>query len=376
GDIDNVVLKALAKDPSERYDSGLEFRAAVLKAAGLSDDLRRVTLSAPRGTDDAPSSGQWWDRFDDIDLIEIADGAKLYRGVDRNARAARAIKELSCPRATGSAATPAVARAEIARKRLFQNEMHLLQSLTSNGASHPGIVKIYDVWPPRSGMEAAYSMELLVRTLADRLAEGPLQEDEAVPIMKALCEAVGHLHSQGIVHRNITPKGVMFDNEGNVRLVGFDRACRMTDKEAVIAAESDIQAVANSPAEAMGDAAYMSPEQCRADDFDARTDVYSLGCVFFHMLAGRPPFVGDDCLSLMLKQLSETPPSVVSLGAKIQPSLENFLERALAKDPQDRFLDANEAAESLERLGSGQPARSKGQAQPQPRTGVIRVAQR
>jgi serine/threonine protein kinase/Flp pilus assembly protein TadD len=375
GDIDNVVLKALSKEPSRRYESGLEFRAAALKAAGLPDDLHRVTLSTPRQAEETPATGQWWDGFDDVDLIEISNGAKVYRGVDRNARAARAIKELSCPRATGSSATPAAARAEVARKRLFQNEMHLLQALTSNGAAHPGVVKIYDVWPPRSGMEAAYSMELLARTLEFRLADGPIPPNEAHAIMTSLCEAVGHLHAQGIVHRNITPRGVMFDNEGNVRLVGFDRACRLADKQAVIAAEADIQAIAASPAEAMGDAAYMSPEQCRADDFDARTDVYSLGCVFYHMLAGRPPFVGDDCLAVMLKQLSETAPAVTSLGVKVQPGVENFLERALGKDPESRFRDGQEAAETLGRLGGQAPAK-KTSDQPQHRANVIRVIQR
>ena len=146
-------------------------------------------------------------------------------------------------------------------------------------------------------------------------------------------------------------------------MVGFDRACRLADKEALLAADAAIQAVAADPAEALGDPGYMSPERCRCEDFDCTADVYSLGCVLFHAIAGRPPFAGADPLSVMLQQVSGTPPTLSELSIKAPAGLQEFLSKCLAKRPEDRYKDALECAASVKRFaarpGSGATSRQK-----------------
>ncbi len=361
-DVDRVILRAMAKQPEDRFESAGDFRTALLAMAGLSGDARQAELGG-RVPVAQGASGEWWDKFDDVDLIGRGRFAKVYRGVDRAPREARAVKELSLASAGSAGGDEEEGkRARVALKRLFQNEMHLLRALPEDGERR-GIVRVYDIWPPRSGAEAAYSMELLDETLAERLAHGPLPTDEVLALATELCDVVGRLHKQDIVHRNITPHSIMFDAEGRLRLVGFDRACRLGDKAALLSAEAAIQAVSASPTEALGDPAYMSPERCRSEDFDCTTDVYSLGCVLFHAIAGRPPFVAEEPLRVMLQQLSGTPPTLSELGVRAPAGFQEFLSRCLAKEPADRYQHALECATSVKRFaarpGSGAGSKQK-----------------
>jgi len=348
-DVDTVVMRALQKNPDGRYESAAGFRTALLAAGGLRDDARAVTLGVVGRSDAPDAGGDWWGHFHNVNLTRLAWGAKVYRAVRRRENRVSAVKELAIARAVDTSADGRVtADAQRACQRLFQNEIHLLQHITEQ-APHKGIVAVYEAWAPKGGHTGAYCMELLNASLADRLTEGPLAEQEATDIIAAVCAAVGHLHEQGIAHRHLSPSAVMFDAEGAVRLVGFDHACRLQDAKAVLATEAAIQAASPVPAEALGHAAYSAPEQCRAEDFDRRLDVYSIGCLLFALLVGHPPFCADDPVALMLKHLSESPPPLEALGVQARPAVQTFLDRALAKDPADRFPDANEALEALMR---------------------------
>ncbi|MFQ6133258.1 MAG: protein kinase [Armatimonadota bacterium] len=352
-EVDRVVLKAMSKNPEERYETASDLREALLQLAGIEEAAREVVLGAPAQLREGKTTGQWWDAFEDVDLLEVGRFAKVYRGVDRSAREVRAIKELNLARVGAPGTAPeALKKAEVALQRLFQNEMHLLHGLP-DGEKHTGIVKLTEMWPPRRGAEAAYSMQLLGESLAQRLARGPLPSELLTDFALDLCEAVGRLHEQDIAHRNVSPSAIMFDDEDSLYLVGFDRACRLADKPALLAAEGAVQAASASPVDALGDPAYMSPEQCRSEDFDHRTDVYSIGCVVFHAAAGRPPFGGDDPLNVMLKHLSEAPPTLAEVDAKAPSGIQDFLNKALAKAPEDRFQDAVSAAAALRRFAKG-----------------------
>jgi len=352
-DIDRLVLKAMSKNQQERFQTAADLRQALLQLAGIEEDVREVTLGVPAPIRERGVTGQWWDAFEDVDLLEVGRFAKVYRGIDRSVGEVRAIKELSLSRVGSPGTAPdALKKAQVALQRLFQNEMHLLKSLP-DGEEHQGIVKVYEAWPPRAGAEAAYSMQLLNESLAQRLAKGPLPAEQVTDFAVKLCEAVGRLHKQDIAHRSISPSAIMFDDAGNLCLVGFDRACRLADKAALLAAEAAVQAASASPVDALGDPAYMSPERCRSEDFDHRTDVYSIGCVVFHAAVGRPPFGGEDPLSIMLKHLSQPPPTLAEAGLQALTAVQEFLNRALAKEPEGRFPNATAAATALRRFGRG-----------------------
>ena len=351
-DVDTVVMGALEKAPEARHESAGAFRTELLDAAGLSDRARAVTLGVVGRSEVAGQDREWWGHFDNVSLTSLAWGAKVYRAVLRSENRPCAVKELATGRAVDSGANGHVAgSAHRACKRLFQNEFHLLEHVNKT-APHKGIVTVSNVWLPENGHTGAYCMELLQSSLADRLTGGRLPEQDAVDVIAGVCSAVGHLHSHGIVHRHLTPSAVMFDADGAVRLVGFDRACRLQDKDALLAAEAAIQTASARPAEAVGNPAYSAPEQCRAEEFDQRVDVYAIGCMLFCALVGHPPFVADDPVALMLKHLSEPPPPLEALGVEVRPAVQMFLDKALAKAPAERFPDANAAREALMRQAS------------------------
>ncbi|MGD8237979.1 MAG: protein kinase [Armatimonadota bacterium] len=348
-DIDAVIMRALEKAPEARHGSADAFRAGLLQAAGLTDAARAVTLRVVSKPHTLGEDGEWWAHFDNVSLTSLAWGAKVYRAVLQRDNRPCAVKELVMSRAVDSGAHGrAAAEARRASQRLFQNEVHLLQHIAAN-MPHKGIVAVSDAWLQEDGHAGAYCMELLSHSLADRVVGGPVEEQEATDIVAAICDAVGHLHEHGVAHRHLSPSAVMFDAEGGVRLVGFDRACRLQDKRALMSAEVALQAASGTPAEALGDVTYAAPEQCRAEDFDERADVYAIGGLLFALLTGHPPFQADDPVALMLKHLSEPPPRLETLGISAHSSVQVFLDKALSKAPEERFPDANAARDALQR---------------------------
>jgi serine/threonine protein kinase len=345
-------MRALQKERGQRYATAEEFRQAVLACAGLPPGRLRVELRAPtEGGGPAASEGQWWPSYDHVELIRAARFARVFRGVDRTEREARCIKELSIPEFGAALDTRARSLLVGNLTRLFQNEIHLLAHLGSNVRRPEGVVQIYQIWPGDADHPAAYSMELLERTLEDHLrAQGPLSLLDALSLGLRLAQRVAELHTTGTVHRNLTPSSIMFSREGEICLVGFDRACRMMDHDALLAAEAALQAVVTIPTHALGHPAYLSPEQCRTEPFDQRTDIYSLGCVIYRLIAGRPPFVNDDPVALMLSHLAEMPRALADLAERVPSQLDDLFARVLAKHPEDRLPSAQEFAGQLQKI--------------------------
>jgi len=344
---DEVTLKAMAKEPAERFQSADEMRRALIRAAGISERKVRIELHPPE--EEAPVGPHWWDKFDDLDPIARAHMAQVYRGVDRVAREVRAIKEIQIPGyVTRTGGDEKGARAMTAIRRLFLNEMHIVKSLAPKDPEQPRtVVQFHEAFPPGDGVEPAYSMELLQETLAERMQRGLEDDAEVRKIASDLCAAVQSLHDRGIIHRNIKPSAIMFTRDGQLRLVGFDRACRLQDSAAVLAAERAIIASAQSPTEVVGDARYLSPEQCRTEPFDERTDVYAIGCVIYEMLTGHPPFVAPDPMAIMLQHVTQPPPEMEREGPPIAADLVQLVKRALQKKADDRFQTVAEMGKFL-----------------------------
>ncbi|NMO14427.1 protein kinase [Pyxidicoccus fallax] len=183
-------------------------------------------------------------------------------------------------------------------------------------------------------------------TLARRLAElpgpGALPWSEAAPLMRCLAEAVGHVHAAAVVHRDLKPENVML---AGARLVLLDFGL------ARLGAVDDAEAPAPTltrTGQRLGTHEYMAPEQCRdARALDARADLYSLGVVFFELLCGRPPFVGDTA-AVLQGHVSRRPPSLRELAPGPVPArVEALVQRLLAKDPEERFPSAAALLDAL-----------------------------
>ena len=372
-ELEDIVDACLAKNPGERYANGGELAAALEELLAVQEateeepeapQLAVPTASGRPGLElldlrprppspggEPPDPNRWWTFYDDTVLVASARYAKVYRGFHRQTGEPHAVKHVQPPRPVSTADDAESDRSSEAVRRLFRNEMHLLQTLSEEDPPVEGIVTMLQAYRG-DGSTPAYAMPLLGETLEQQLIrEGPLPEDRAVAIAAALCRSLAALHERGIVHRNVSPRCVMFARDRHPYLGGFDRVCRLEERGPMLLAEREIQAAASSPLDVLGDVRFLSPEACRGDEFDQRSDVYSLGCLLYTMLAGAPPFDSDDAMQVMLHHATTPPPDLRALGLPFTANTPQVVTRALAKSPQERH---ESAAKMLEALTGGE----------------------
>jgi eukaryotic-like serine/threonine-protein kinase len=243
---------------------------------------------------------------------------------------------------------PALAEGDPAHVARFEREARAAAALR-----HPAVVKIYDTG--RDGETHFIVMECVAGTSLDRrLAAGrPLDPDEATRIADQVAEALAAAHAAGILHRDVKPANVMLTPEGEVKVLDFGIARAREDP------------TITQPTFAIGTAAYMAPERVLGQAGDERSDIYSLGCLLYAMLAGRPPFVAESTLSILHQQVHDEPVAPTVLGAAIAPPLEALVLRMLAKEPAERPQTASEVAG---RLASRAPVPPLLSAPPAPRS--------
>ncbi len=215
--------------------------------------------------------------------------------------------------------------------------------------SHPHILPLFD--SGAVGDLLYYVMPYVPgESLRARMArERQLQTDDALRLTREIASAIGFAHQQGIVHRDIKPENILLaDGIALVADFGIARALRSG------------RGNGDNPAStltvfglALGTPAYMSPEQFTADEVDGRSDLYSLGCVLFEMLAGEPPFAGPTVESLLRMHLTAEPRPVSELRPTVPLGLVRVIARALAKDPDNRFQTAAQFAEAVATVVSG-----------------------
>jgi eukaryotic-like serine/threonine-protein kinase len=217
------------------------------------------------------------------------------------------------------------------------------EATTLAALNHPDLVGIYDAG---SDGDARYLvMEYLEgRTLADVIRDdGPLDPTTALSVGAHAASALEAVHRAGLVHRDVKPANIMITPGGGVKLMDLGIA-RAADTTALTAASMVV-----------GTAAYFSPEQAQGRAADARSDIYSLGCVIYEMVTGRRPFQADSPVAMALQHVNAEPDAPSALVDGLPDGFDAVLARALAKDPARRHGSAAELAEDLERLRAGQP---------------------
>ncbi|MGD2134649.1 MAG: protein kinase [Gemmatimonadales bacterium] len=209
------------------------------------------------------------------------------------------------------------------------------EARTAGKLEHPHIIPIYRVG--KSGRVIYFVMKFLRgSSLSDLLEEqGPMQPQEIRRLLIETAKALGYAHKNGIVHRDIKPDNIMFDEAGNAVLTDFGIAKAATGTRLTGTGMS------------IGTPHYMSPEQARAQQLDGRSDIYSLGVVAYQCLTGHVPFDGEDAFSIGYKHIMEELP-VPQLETAEQRRLFGVINRMMAKDPGERFQSAEELVANLE----------------------------
>ncbi|GAA2098106.1 Stk1 family PASTA domain-containing Ser/Thr kinase [Actinomadura alba] len=215
--------------------------------------------------------------------------------------------------------------------------------------NHPSVIAVYDTGEDMLGdLPVPYIVMEYVEghTLRDLLQQSRrLRPERAMEIVDGILRALDYSHRGGIIHRDIKPANVMMTRDHEVKVMDFGIARAMDDSAATM----------TQTAQVIGTAQYLSPEQARGERVDARSDVYSTGCVLYELLTGRPPFQGDSPVSIAYQHVREEPIPPSQLDPQIPPWADAIVLRAMAKSADDRYQSTSEMRADIQRALQGQP---------------------
>src|ERR1700722_7193972 len=240
-----------------------------------------------------------------------------------------------------------VLRADLARDPSFYLRFRR-EAQNAAALNHPAIVAVYDTGEAET---AAGPLPYIVMeyvngvTLRDIVhTDGPMTPTRAIEVIAEACQALNFSHQHGIIHRDVKPANIMISTTNAVKVMDFGIARALSDGG---------NSVTQTPA-VIGTAQYLYPEQARGDSVDARSDVYSLGCVLYEMLTGEPPFVGDSPVAVAYQHVREDPVPPSRRYEGISADLDAVVLKALAKNPENRYQTAAEMRADLVRVHNGE----------------------
>ncbi len=245
---------------------------------------------------------------------------------------------------------PEVFASDAERMARFEREAQLLASL-----NHPNIASIY-------GLEEAEGVRCMVLelvegpTLAERIAQGPIPLDEALPIARQVAEALEAAHERGVIHRDLKPGNIKVTADGTVKVLDFGlaKAFQGEETEQDIAHSPTMTAMATQAGIILGTAAYMSPEQAKGKPVDQRGDVWAFGVVLFEMLTGKQLYSGET-VSETLASVIKDNPTWEGLPSDTPAPVRKLLQRCLERDPRQRLQAVGEARILIDRVLTGVP---------------------
>jgi serine/threonine-protein kinase len=214
----------------------------------------------------------------------------------------------------------------------FKREQEIGQEL-----DHPGVVKTYDgEQRSRLYMVIEWVEGRLLRSVLNESGQLPI--DRAVHLTRAICDALDYMHKHGIVHRDLKPENIMILAEDRIKIIDFGIAMKEEARRLTFANLSPT----------LGTPDYISPEQVKGQRGDQRSDIYALGVMLYEMLTGQVPFSGPNPFAVMNDRVLNDPKPARKLNPAISPQLQEILNRALEREPRNRYATATEMAWELE----------------------------
>jgi serine/threonine-protein kinase len=243
-------------------------------------------------------------------------------------------------------------RADLSRDPTFQARFRR-EAQSAASLNHPAIVAIYDTG---EDFENSASVPYIVMeyadgsTLRDLLHSGRrLLPERALEITAGVLQALDYSHRNGIIHRDIKPANIMLTRAGTVKVMDFGIARAMADNGMTM----------TQTAAVIGTAQYLSPEQAKGETVDARSDLYSTGCLMYELLTGRPPFVGDSPVAVAYQHVREEPLPPSSYDPEVSPAIDAVVLKSLAKTADGRYQSATEMRADIERVLDGRPTEAQ-----------------
>ncbi|MCX5655163.1 MAG: protein kinase [Planctomycetota bacterium] len=328
-----AARKAGAKSPAAKLEAAMSKAAPGDALAAMADATKaraahpqpapRPQAAAPGDPPD-PLVGTAINGFRIIKRIGSGGFGVVYHAFDTSLERSVAIKMLP----------PKIAKTSKSLVDRFLREARSAAKL-----SHPNIVTIHQICPYK---DTFYIVMELVEggALHERLVQKRRFEPvEATRIIRAAAEGLGHAHRRGIIHRDIKPGNIMLTNDGQVKVSDFGLARDVLQGRDII-----------GPGHSLGTPRYMAPEQALGDEPTASSDLYSLAATYYALLTGRAPFDATSDRELMKKQVTEDVPDPRQFVPELPVAVFRFFERAMAKQPEERYLTAEEFVEALDRL--------------------------
>ena len=307
----------------------------------------------------SPSPGEKVGPYEILAALGAGGMGEVYRARDSRLERDVAIKVLSQSFA-----------GEPDRLRRFQQEARALATL-----NHPNIVAVYEIGEYR---DSYYMVSELLEgeTLRETLVDGPLSQRRAIEYASQIAEGLAAAHDKGVVHRDLKPENIFVTKDQRVKILDFGLA-KLARTDAPMPGQS---ATATVPAHTMpgmvlGTAGYMSPEQVRGKEVDARTDIFAFGAILYEILSGHRAFKGESSIETMNAILKDDPPELEVEKLKLSPGLERIVRRCLEKEPSRRFQSARDVGFALEAIsGTSSASTAKQQAFPPERPRWLRAA--
>jgi serine/threonine protein kinase len=220
-------------------------------------------------------------------------------------------------------------------------ERFIREAQAASALDHPNICSVHDIGESADGQYYIVMSCYEGETLQEMLQKGPFEIERALTIGCQVAAGLAEAHRVGIVHRDVKPANIIITRQGTAKIIDFGLA--------KLAGQSQMTKVG----EVLGTPLYMSPEQIRGDEVDARTDIWSLGVILYEMLAGFNPFAAEYEYAVLYRVLNENPEPLTTCRQGVSPALQTTVEKALQKDPVERYPSASALLEDLTRAESG-----------------------